>query len=200
MKKPVPKMPRGRQLRMVGLAFTFELLQTLGALLVVFAPVLICYFAKYWVADWSGSEWAGDIACYVSSIGLVASYAVGVGVGIAMFGWIIGAAVSLLSILVFTAWFWMIGVSFLDKLETRVFIMAGASILEFLPFVNVLPWSTASIWLITESVRKDDAKAVKEYEMRLAKESAADAREAAEMHAAPPTPANDNEYEEKAAA
>ncbi len=177
-------MPRGRQIRMIAVALTFEMLQTIGALMVVFAPLLICYFAKYWVEGWAGSVWAGDVACYVSSLSLVASYSVGVGVGIAMLGWIIGAALSAISILVFIAWFRLIGVGFLDKMGARIFIMAGNSILEFLPYVNVLPWSTMSIWAITQTVRSDDREARKKYDRWLAAEEASIARDAA---------ANDNE-------
>ncbi len=192
MTKPEPKMPRGRQIRMVGVAFAFEILQTIGGLLVVFAPLLVCYFAQYWVEDWSGSQAAGEFACWAAGSGLAASYIIGVGAGIAMLGWLIGAGVSALSIVIFIIWFWYIGVSFLDKMGPRIFIMAGNSILEFLPFVNVLPWSTASIWLITETVRKDDKEALAKYE---AWEKAEQARKVAEAQLR--SIANDNRHQEE---
>lgn len=200
MNKPEPKMPRGRQIRMIAVALTFEMLQTLCALLVVFAPVFVCYFAKYWVqSQVLDSDTVGDFACIVAGTGMLASYLVGVQVGIMILGWMLGMALSLLSLLIFTFWFMYARVGFLERGGTRLMMMAGGGILELVPFVNVLPWSTGSMWLLTQNVRKQDQEARAAYERWQATNEAANARMQAEDRLMAQT-ANDNEVEQREAA
>lgn len=200
MKKPEPKMPRGRQIRMIAVASTLKALQTLCALLVVFAPLFVCYFAKYWVqSEVVDSDTVGDFVCIVAGAGILASYFVGVQVGIMALGWILGMAISLLSLLIFTFWFIYARIGFLERGGTRLMIMAGSGILELIPFVNVLPWSIGGMWLLTQNVRKQDQEARAAYDRWQAANEAANARLAAEDKLVAQA-ANDNETEQREAA
>lgn len=150
---------------MVSVAFVFEILQTICSLLVVFAPVLVCFFAKYWVQyNWVKSDTAGDLACFVAGSGITASYFVGVGVGIFLLGWLMAMGISILSYLIMFFWFKYAGINFLDRAGSKLFVYMGSLILEAVPFINVLPWNTAGIFMIARQVQKEDREAKKRYQ------------------------------------
>lgn len=170
---PVPKMPNGRLVRMVSVSFVLEILQTICSMLVVFAPVLVCLFAKYWVqGNWIQSETAGDLACFVAGSGIDASYFVGVGVGIFLLGWLLSIGVSILSFLVMFIWFTYAGIGFMDRAGLKLFIYMGSLVLESVPFVSVLPWSTAGVYMIARQVQKEDREALGQYEASVARAEA----------------------------
>lgn len=160
---PKPKMPLGRALLMGAVFFTLEIIQTLCALLVVFAPILICYFAQYWVEDWTASKTAGELACWAAGTGFAASYVVGVGVGIAILGIVLSMLVSVISSLIAIAWFRYAGIPLMDRSATRLWVWLTGLLLEFIPYLNVLPFATGSMVLMILHVRKEDRKALAEY-------------------------------------
>lgn len=166
---PVPKMPSGRLVRMVSVAFALEILQTIASMLVVFAPALVCVFAKYWVQNQTGSETVGDIACSVGGLVLSASYFVGVGVAVAFLGWLLAIGVSVFSYLLMFFWFKYAGINFMDRAGSKLFIYTGSLVLEAIPFVSVLPWSTAGVYLVARQAQKEDREAIKAYEAAVAR-------------------------------
>lgn len=174
---PVPKMPTGRLVMMVSVTFLFEILQTICSMLVVFAPALVCVFAKYWVQETIvNNETIGDVVCIVAGSGIAATYFVGVGVGIFLLGWLLALGVSLFSYLILFFWFKYAGISFMDKAGSKLFIYTGSLILEVIPFVSVLPWNTAAVFMVARQVQKEDREAKKQYETSVARAKADDAR------------------------
>lgn len=157
---PRLKMPLWRVVLSYGFAALFDLLKFIFDLFVFTAPVIIGYAAS---AAASSSWWLSWIpsALITSGVSLLAGAAQvflpPIAVAVEVFGLIMAMAVSLLGTLFFSLWFLFAGVNPYGArrlLKTLMGLGVG-----FVPFLNLFPTFTMTVWLVVRQARKEDRAA-----------------------------------------
>lgn len=161
LQPPKQKMPGWRAAFSYAFAVVFDALKFIFDIFIFAAPVLAGIAAKIYAETSNLPGFVGNALAFAagSSVAVAELF---VGTAVLAFGVLMAMAVSFFGWLFLSLWFVTASINPFSR--RRVFatmLGLGASIV---PFLNILPTFTPTVWYIVRSVRREDREARKKWE------------------------------------
>lgn len=182
---PKTKMPGWKALLLYGIAITFDFIKFLFIIFVFSAPFIASFAVNIYLTSHSWPAWIAGFAGFVVGAGVVATEAAATPIAAAFefIGVILASAAG------FLGWLIIWTVLLLSRINPFTHKSTIQNMVGFLateiPFINLFPTITPSVYLAIRTARKEDREAREEWEQEQkelnAKEELENARIIAEI-------------------